>query len=172
MPSSPHPGWAALLIIGGEAGDRRRRIEAKGDEGPKRAGGSMVSARDAYDDWYDDDEPYADVEPRRREDTGTRPLSVVRPAPLAFELIRPEDFEVAQRIADRMRDGASVLIDFGGCDRALVGRLTDFASGLVYAIGGSLQHVGGDVILLAPSHMAVSGDEESDVRTPGFYNRV
>ena len=83
---------------------------------------------------------------------------------MAFELIRPEDFEVAQRVADRLRDGASVLIDFGGCERALAGRLTDFASGLVYALGGSLQHVGGDVILLTPSHMAVSGDEESGVR--------
>ena len=132
----------------------------------------MVSARDAYDDWYDDDEPYADAEPRWSEDPTPRSLALVTAGALAFELIRPEDFEVAQRVADRLRDGASVLIDFGGCDRALAGRLTDFASGLVYALGGSLQHVGGDVILLTPSHMAVSGDEESDVRTPGFYNRV
>ena len=63
---------------------------------------------------------------------------------LAFEVVRPEDFEAAQRVADRLRAGASVLIDLEGCDRALAGRLTDFASGLVYALGGSLQHVGGD----------------------------
>jgi cell division inhibitor SepF len=132
----------------------------------------MVSARDAHDDWYDDDEPYADAEPRWREDLAPRPLSLVRPAPLAFELVRPVDFDSAQRIADRMREGASVLVDFEGCDLGLTGRLTDFASGLVYALGGGLQHVGSDVILLTPGHLTVSGDEESDVRTPGFYNRT
>jgi cell division inhibitor SepF len=162
---------------GGEAGERRRRIEAKGKEGPTTAGGSMVSVRDAYDDWYDDagyagDEPCAAAEPRRRENTAPRPLSLVRPAPLAFELVRPEDFEVAQRIADRLRDGASVLVDFAGCEGKLASRLTDFASGVVYALGGSLQHVGDEVLLLAPGHLLVSGDEASEVRAPGFYNRI
>lgn len=132
----------------------------------------MVSTRDAYDDWYEDDEPYADAEPRWREDSAPRRLSVVRPAPLAFELVKPTDFEVAQRIADRLRDGASVLIDFAGCDRDLVGRLTDFASGLAYALEGSLQHVGREVVMLTPGDLTVSGDEESDVRSPGFYNRI
>jgi cell division inhibitor SepF len=132
----------------------------------------MVSARDACDDWYEDDEPYGDADAGRYEEPAPRPLSLVRPAELAFEVVRPEDFEAAQRVADRLRAGASVVIDLGECDRALAGRLTDFASGLVYALGGSLQHVGDDVLLLAPSHMAVSGDELSDVRAPGFYNRI
>lgn len=131
----------------------------------------MVSARDPYDDWYDD-EPYAGAAPRWCEDAAPHPLSLVRPAPLAFELVRPEDFDVAQRIADRLRDGASVLIDFEGCDAVLAGRLTDFASGLVYALGAGLQHVGREVVLLTPDHLVVSGDEESDVRAPGFYNRL
>jgi Cell division protein SepF len=139
----------------------------------------MVSASDAYDDCYDDDGPYADSggrwdEPSSRWDGGPVPrrLSVVRPDPLAFELVRPVDFESAQRIADRLRDGVSVLVDFEGCERALVGRLMDFASGLVYALGGRLQHVGDQVVLLTPSHLDVSGDEASDVRASGFYNRI
>ena len=132
----------------------------------------MVSARDAYDDWYEDDEPYGDADARRHEEPRPRPLSVVHPAELAFEVVRPEDFEAAQRIADRLRAGASVLVDLESCDRALAGRLTDFAGGLVYALGGSLQHVGSTVLLLTPSHMAVSGDELSDIRAPGFYNRI
>ena len=132
----------------------------------------MVSARDAYDDWYDDDEPYAEPRARRYEEETPRPLSIVRPPALAFELIAPEDFEVAQRIADRLRAGVPVLIDFHGCDRALTGRLTDFASGLVYALEGSLQHVGSEVLLLTPDCVDISGDEASAVRSPGFYNRI
>jgi FtsZ-interacting cell division protein YlmF len=130
----------------------------------------MVSTRDAYDDWYDDDEPYGDPERARYEDE-QRPLSLVRRPSLSFEVVVPEDFASAQRIADRLREGVPVLIDFHGCDRALAGRLTDFASGLVYALDATLQHVGGDALLLAPSHLDISGDEASDVRSPGFYNR-
>ena len=132
----------------------------------------MVSARDAYDDWYDDDEPYADERPRREERPPARPLELVRRPDLAFELVVPEDFEAAQRIADRLRDGVPVLVDLQGCDRALAGRLTDFASGLVYALDGSLQYVGREVLLVAPDRVDVSGDEASAVREPGFHNRI
>lgn len=132
----------------------------------------MVSARDAHDDWYEDDEPYGDADAGRYEDEAARPLSLVRAAGQEFELVRPEGFEAAQRIADRLRDGASVLVDLGGCERALAGRLTDFASGLAYALEGGMQHVGGEVLLLTPARMRVSGDELSDIRTPGFFNRL
>jgi cell division inhibitor SepF len=130
----------------------------------------MVTARDAHDDWYEGDEPYGDVEDRRHEHS-LRPLELVRPTRLAFELIAPEGFEVAQAIADRLRAGTPVLIDFRGCDLRLTGRLTDFCSGLVYALEGTLQHVGRDVLLLTPDHVDVSGDEASAIREPGFYNR-
>ena len=78
---------------------------------------------------------------------------------------------MAQTIADRLRAGTPVLVDLRGCDGQLSGRLTDFCSGLAYALEGTLQHVGREVILLAPSHVDVSGDEASAVREPGFYNR-
>ena len=64
-----------------------------------------------------------------------------------------------------------MLVDLRGCNDDLTGRLTDFCSGLVYALEASLQHVADDVLLLAPRHVDVSGDEASDVRPPGFYNR-
>lgn len=133
----------------------------------------MVSARDAYDDWYEDDEPYGHAGNARDEQQAPRPLVLVSRPRVAFELVAPDSFEVAQTIADRLRAGTPVLVDFCGVDRGLVGRLTDFCSGLVYAVEGSLQHVGRDVLLLGPAHMEVSGDETSTVREPGgFYNRI
>jgi len=131
----------------------------------------MVSAHDAYDDWYDDDEPYARGEMRWDERSSGRPLELVRPARLAFEVVRPLAFEDAQRVADRLRDGVPVVIDLHDCDRDLAGRLVDFASGLVYALEGGLQYIGADTLLLTPEHASISGDEECDLREPGFYNR-
>ena len=132
----------------------------------------MVSARDANDDWYEGHEHYGNAGDGRYEGPASGPLALVRPAPFSFEVVAaPESFEVAQAIADRLRAGTPVLVDLRGCDRQLAGRLTDFCSGLVYAVEGTLQHIGGEVLLLAPSHVDVSGDEASAVREPGFYNR-
>ena len=64
-----------------------------------------------------------------------------------------------------------MLVDLRGVDRELAGRLMDFCSGLAYAVEASLQHIGREVLLLAPSHVDVSGDVASGVREPGFYNR-
>jgi cell division inhibitor SepF len=131
----------------------------------------MVTERDAYDDWYEDDEPCGEAGDRRG-DGPARPLELVRRPRFAFEVVAaPESFEVAQAIADRLRGGSPVLVDLRGCDAQLSGRLTDFCSGLVYALEGALQPVGPEVILLTPSHVDVSGDEASAVREPGFYNR-
>ena len=132
----------------------------------------MVSARDAYDDdWYDDDEPYGDAGAGWDRAPAERPLALVGRSRLAFEVVAPDSFEVAQTVADRLRAGVPVLIDLHGVDRDLAGRLTDFCSGLVYAVEGTLQHVGREVLLLAPSDVDISGDAASAVRKPGFYNR-
>jgi cell division inhibitor SepF len=129
----------------------------------------MVSARDAHDDRYDD-EPNGDSGAERGR-TAPRSLALVGHATLAFELVAPDSFDVAQTIADRLRAGTPVLLDFHGVDRELTGRLTDFCSGLVYAVEGTLQHVGREVLLLAPRHLDLSGDAASAIREPGFYNR-
>jgi cell division inhibitor SepF len=132
----------------------------------------MVAASDAYDDWYRDEEPYGDAGTAWHEAPAPRPLSLAGRPRLSFELVTPTGFDAAQTIADSLCGGAPVLVDLHGVDRTLAGRLTDFCSGLVYAVDGGLQHVGRDVLLLAPGTMDVSGDEVSMVREPGFYNRI
>ena len=129
----------------------------------------MGRADDAYE-WYEDEDA-ADAWRRHDETMGARPLALVRPAPARVQVVTPDDFEAAQAIADHLRREHLVLVDLRGCNDDLTGRLTDFCSGLVYALEASLQHVADDVLLLAPRHVDVSGDEASDVRPPGFYNR-
>jgi cell division inhibitor SepF len=133
----------------------------------------MVTAGDAYDEWHEDDERYGDPDPGRSSGSrDARRLELVRQARSAFKLVAPESFEVAQTVADSLRAGHPVVIDLHGCDPRLAGRLTDFCSGLVYALEGSMQHVGADVVLLAPDHLEVTGDEASAIREPGFLNRI
>lgn len=130
----------------------------------------MSRADDARDDWYDDIDPADDVS---NDDSRRRgPLALVRPADVRVALIAPRSFEDAQTIADHLRDDAVVLVDLRGCDPRLAGRLTDFCSGLAYAIDGSLQDVAVDVVLVTPDHVDVCGEAASGVRPPGFFNRV
>lgn len=129
----------------------------------------MVSARDPHD-WYDGHEPSGSRAGWDRE-PAPRPLGLVGNSRLAFELVRPESFEAAQAIADSVRAGIPVLVDFHDCDPDLAGRLTDFCSGLAYAVEGALQHIGRDVLLIAAHSVDVHGDVASAVRAPGFYNR-
>ena len=49
----------------------------------------MVTASDAYDDWYEDDEPHGGVEDGWHEGAASRRLGLVRPARLAFGLVAP-----------------------------------------------------------------------------------
>jgi FtsZ-interacting cell division protein YlmF len=131
----------------------------------------MVSGRDAHDDWYGEDDPHDDAGPQWDPGPAPRPLALVARPRLAFEVVTPDGFEAAQAIADRLRAGAPVLVDLRAADRELAGRLSDFCSGLAYAVEGSLQPVGRELLLLAPSHVDISGDVASAVRERGFYNR-
>ncbi len=80
----------------------------------------MVTSRDAYDDWYEDDEHGEAGD--RWDDGPARPLELVRRPRFAFEVVAaPESFEVAQTIADRLRGGSPVLVDLRGCERAALG---------------------------------------------------
>lgn len=129
----------------------------------------MVSARDVHDR-HDGQDP-GGAEAARRRPAAPRPLELVGSPRLVFALVRPEGFEAARTIADSVRAGIPVLVDLHGCDPDLAGRLTDFCSGLAYAVEGPLQHVGRDVLLVAAHGVDVHGDVASAVRPPGFYNR-
>jgi FtsZ-interacting cell division protein YlmF len=131
----------------------------------------MAPARDPHDHWHDRHDPDGDAGTGWDRWPKPRPLELVSPPQLAFALVRPESFEAAQAIADSVRAGVPVLVDFHACDPDLAGRLTDFCSGLAYAVEGALQRIGRDVLLVAARSVDVHGDVDSAVRAPGFYNR-
>src|SRR5688572_4826380 len=101
---------------------------------------------DELDDYgYEDLEPEPAPEPRRagrRGEQPTGPSSVVRQlptAPAAMHLVTPTVFNDAQEVGDKFREGFSVIMNLQGVDAVLRRRLIDFASGLAYGLGGSMQ---------------------------------
>lgn len=76
-------------------------------------------------------------------------------------LTTPKNFESAQEIADHMRDGRAVLMNFEGTDYELARRIVDFISGVAYALDGNIKKVGQGVFLCAPKGVEITYDVRS-----------
>jgi cell division inhibitor SepF len=157
------------------------------------------SRRDEYDDWTVSEsnvlpEPAAetlvpragrDIESRRearreaqsRREGGrgrARPIEAVpSPTTAQVHLVLPRSFNDAQQIADKFKQGVPVIVNLQNADQELSKRLVDFASGLTYALSGSMQRVADRVFLLTPHNVEVSAEERARVlERGGFFNQA
>ena len=101
------------------------------------------------------------------------PTSGVRPAAPAgggeTEIIVANAFSDAQLLADLIRDKTPVVLDLRGTEPEMVRRLVDFASGLTYALNGTMRKVAQGVILVTPARVTVSRDERRRLAEYGLY---
>jgi cell division inhibitor SepF len=92
-----------------------------------------------------------------------RVRSVVRPLPTSPSakphVVTPEAFNDAQEVGDWFKKRQPVILNLQGLDRDLARRLLDFASGVAYGLGGTVERVASHVYLLTPSDMEVSADD-------------
>jgi cell division inhibitor SepF len=127
------------------------------------------------DDWTAD-QAVTTRSRRRREAADERPArlrSVDAGAPAKVHLVVPRSFNDAQQIADRFKAQMPVIINLQGADTDLSKRLIDFASGLTYALDGSMQRVADKVFLLTPRNVELSAEERARaLERGGFYNQA
>ncbi len=65
--------------------------------------------------------------------------------------VRPRSFNQAQELADRFKEGNSVILNLESADRETARRLIDFASGVCYSLDGTMEKVATGVYLLKPA---------------------
>lgn len=125
----------------------------------------LPSAPEEPDDWGASGE-----RPRRQ----TARLRSVNPGPPAkVHLVVPRSFNDAQQIADRFKAQIPVILNLQGADTELSKRLIDFASGLTYALDGSMQRVADKVFLLTPRNVELSAEERARaLERGGFFNQA
>src|SRR5918998_966747 len=157
----------------------------------------LAEEDEEYDEYgYEDLEP---EEPRQRRGAARRPApapvpepageararpsrrtggdGVVTPMPSLqsprFHLVQPTAFNDAQEIGDKFREGFSVIMNLQTADPDLSRRLVDFASGLAYGLGGSMQPAADRVFLITPAGVAVSAEERRRfLEDRGFFNQA
>ena len=130
---------------------------------PADPSGRVPRARADYD--YDDEgapDPVDTGGYPRQDDSGLRlrpvgtprQTATVRPHAAAGGepvTVRPQRFEQAKEIADRFKEGQPVIMNLEGTEREVSRRLIDFASGLCYGLGGTMEKVATGVYLLTPA---------------------
>ena len=99
------------------------------------------------------------------------PLRLVRPPRHEFSAVTVTTYDDAQRIADAFRRERPVLVDLQVCGADVERRVIDFCSGLAYALDGTVRVVAEHLIMLAPTHVELSGDERRGLAGSGFYNQ-
>ncbi len=133
----------------------------------------LPSAPEA-DEWSaDEPEPEPAPQRRRREERQPRLRSVDPGPPAKVHLVVPRSFNDAQQIADRFKAQMPVIVNLQGADTELSKRLIDFASGLTYALDGSMQRIADKVFLLTPRNVELSAEERARaLERGGFYNQA
>ncbi len=120
-----------------------------------------------------DAEEWESEEAQPRRERSSRLRSVSAPAPAKVHLVVPRAFNDAKQIADRFKAQIPVIINLQSADTELSKRLIDFASGLTYALDGSMQRVADKVFLLTPRDVELSAEERARaMERGGFYNQA
>ena len=161
--------WDEDLTVSDEEVERdyRRRDRANVRRLPRR--------RDQ--EWSEPDsvsETEVESPPSRSSSRRSRLRGVDSGGQVRVHLVLPRSFNDAQQIADRFKDSVPVILNLQNADNELSKRLIDFASGLTYALDGSMQRVADKVFLLTPRNVEVSAEERARALDPagGFFNQA
>ena len=85
-------------------------------------------------------------------------------------VISPGSFNDAQEVADKYKGNQPVIVNLQAVDRDLSRRIIDFASGLCYGLGGTMDKVAHQVYLLTPDRVEVSAEERRRLQERGLYD--
>jgi cell division inhibitor SepF len=123
-----------------------------------------------FDDWT---EPEPGPGNERTAVLRPRVAAVPSPASVRVHLVVPRSFNDAQQIADKFKESIPVILNLQSSDQDLSKRLSDFASGLTYALDGGMQRVADKVFLLTPRNVEVSAEERARLlERGGFFNQA
>ena len=77
-------------------------------------------------------------------------------------LLEPRAFSEATQIADYLTKRNTVVLNLKRVTKEQAKRIADFVSGTIYAIGGSMQNIGGGTFLCTPNNVNVEGKISND----------
>lgn len=77
-------------------------------------------------------------------------------------LFEPRTFEEVDEVAKRIKENRAVVVNLHKLTREYAQRTIDFLTGVTFALDGTIQKIGTNVILCAPRTMGVHGSIDGD----------
>ncbi|WP_054957540.1 cell division protein SepF [Paenibacillus dakarensis] len=108
----------------------------------------------------------------RKSAKGGNVVSIHSQKNVKVVLVEPRSYDEAQDIADHLRSFRTVVVNLQRVrnDQAL--RIIDFLSGTVYALGGGISKVGGNIFLCTPDTVEIQGSITEILADEQDYNRM
>lgn len=78
------------------------------------------------------------------------------PKQVKVMVVEPYSFDDAQHVADYLKNRKPVVVNFENSDPEVAKRMIDFVSGTTYALGGTIQKIGNNIFLCAPTNVDVA----------------
>lgn len=77
-------------------------------------------------------------------------------------LFEPRSFDEVDEVARRIKENRAVVVNLHKLTREYAQRTIDFLTGVTFALDGTIQKIGTNVILCAPKTMGVHGAIENE----------
>lgn len=72
-------------------------------------------------------------------------------------LFEPRSFDEAEEVAKRLKENRAAVVNLHKLQREYAQRTIDFLTGVIFALDGSIQKIGHNVILCTPRNVNVQG---------------
>jgi len=130
----------------------------------------FVAPVDEDEDDYEEEEEEEEEQNYRQNDT--RPVSTYEQtrntkvksvsADTKMVLFEPRSLEEAEEIARHLKQRKAAVVNLHRLQRDYAQRTIDFLNGVIFALDGTIQKIGHNVILCAPKSIAVDGSISLD----------
>ncbi|SEQ57055.1 cell division inhibitor SepF [Lachnospiraceae bacterium NE2001] len=78
-------------------------------------------------------------------------------------VIKPQEFDDAQTVADFLKRGKAIVINMEGLQLESAQRIIDFIGGACYGMGGELKAISASIFIAVPNNIEVSGDLREEI---------
>ncbi|MFI3115107.1 MAG: cell division protein SepF [Clostridia bacterium] len=135
-------------------------------------------------DWVNgnDDDDYTDIEDMivdknekqdeySRDNKKSKVLDLNRTTDNRFSVVvvKPIAFENAGEIANNLKSGKTVALNFERTDEDVTRRLLDFLAGATYALNAELTKVSANSFIITPNNVDVSSDLVDELGNTGMF---
>ncbi len=83
-------------------------------------------------------------------------------------MLNPKTLEEAAEACVELKKRNVVVVNLEGIDLAISQKISDFLSGVVYALDGSIQLISGRIIIVAPVNVEMSGELKDQLQASGI----